>query len=401
VTFLEQLRYALVALRGHRLRSALSLLGVGIGVAAVVLLTALGEGARRYVIEQFTALGSNLVIVLPGKTETTGNTPFIGGSPRDLTLNDAAAVLHRCPRVRRLAPLSVGTAYVGYRDRRRQVTVLGTTSEMLEVRRLSVAIGRFLPPIDWDRSAPVAVIGQTVQRELFRAGNPLGESIRIGDWRFRVVGVMQPKGQSLGINMDDVVIIPVASGMAIFNQSSLFRLLVEIKSYAEIDAGRAEVLKTLVERHDGEEDVTILTQDSVLSAFTRILGAITLGLAGIAAISLSVAGIGIMNVMLVSVSERRAEIGLLKALGAPPRSILSVFLVESVLLGLAGGGVGLLAGYAGVGVLARLVPALPAEPPAWAVAAALALSIVAGVLFGVLPARRAARLDPVVALAGH
>jgi putative ABC transport system permease protein len=401
VSVTEVLRFAALALRGHRLRTGLTLLGVAIGVAAVVLLTALGEGARAYVTGEFTALGSNLLIVLPGKTETTGNAPFVGGTTRDLTLQDMAAIQRQIPRVRRLAPLSVGSARVGYGDLRREVTILGSTPALLPVRHLDLQFGRFLPEIDPERAAPVAVVGRTVMNELFRGENPLGKPIRIGDTRFRVVGVLAGKGHSLGLNMDDVVIVPVASGMRLFNQTSLFRILIEVGAHEEIDASRRDVLRLLRQRHDDREDVTVLTQDSVLAAFNRILGALTLGIGGIAAVSLAVAGIGIMNVMLVSVSERTSEIGLLKALGAAPPAILEVFLVEAVLLSLAGGALGLLAGYAGAATLAHLFPALPASPPHWAVAAALAVSFGAGLLFGVLPARRAARLDPVTALAGR
>jgi len=382
---LDLLRFAWEALKGHRLRTVLTLLGMGIGVGAVILLTALGEGARGYVTNEFMALGSNLLIVLPGKTETTGNAPIFGGTTRPLTLEDCEAIQRRAPRVRRLAPLAVGSARVGYGEKRREVTVLGSTPDLLPVRHLAIGVGRFLPDVEADRGAPVAVIGRTVQSELFGSETPLGQTIRIGDWRFRVVGVMAPKGQSIGLNMDDVVIIPVSSALRLFNQRSLFRILIEVGVHAEIDAARAQVMSILKERHDNEEDVTVLTQDSVLGAFNRILGALTLALAGIAAISLSVAGIGIMNVMLVSVSERTPEVGLLKALGAPPREILKVFLV----------------GYAGSGVLGQAFPALPARPPAWAVFAALAVSLLSGALFGVLPARRAARLDPVIALAGR
>jgi putative ABC transport system permease protein len=398
---LDLLRFAWEALKGHRLRTVLTLLGMGIGVGAVILLTALGEGARGYVTNEFMALGSNLLIVLPGKTETTGNAPIFGGTTRPLTLEDCEAIQRRASRVRRLAPLAVGSARVGYGEKRREVTILGSTPDLLPVRHLAIGVGRFLPDVEVDRGAPVAVIGRTVQSELFGSETPLGQTIRIGDWRFRVVGVMAPKGQSIGLNMDDVVIIPVSSAMRLFNQRSLFRILIEVGVHAEIDAARAQVMGILKERHDNEEDVTVLTQDSVLSAFNRILGALTLALAGIAAISLSVAGIGIMNVMLVSVSERTPEVGLLKALGAPPRQILKVFLVEAVLLSAAGGVFGLLIGYAGSAVLGQAFPALPAHPPAWAVFAALAVSLLSGALFGVLPARRAARLDPVVALAGR
>jgi len=398
---LDLLGFAWVALKGHRLRTILTLGGMSIGVGAVILLTALGEGARAYVTNEFMALGSNLLIVLPGKTETTGNAPILGGTARPLTLEDCEAIQRRSRRVRRLAPLSVGSARVGHGERRREVTVLGSTPELLPVRRLEVGIGRFLPDVEIDRGAPVAVIGRTVQTELFGAENPLGQPIRIGDWRFRVVGVMAAKGQSLGLNMDDVVIVPVASSMRLFNQLSLFRVLIEVGAHSEIDAARQDVLGILRERHEGEEDVTVLTQDSVLGAFNRILGALTLALAGIAAVSLSVAGIGIMNVMLVSVSERTPEVGLLKALGATPRQILKVFLVEAVLLSAAGGLLGLLVGYLGSAILSQAFPALPTRPPTWAVAAATAVSLAAGALFGVLPARRAARLDPVIALAGR
>ena len=390
-----------MALKGHRLRTVLTLLGMGMGVGAVILLTALGEGARGYVTNEFMALGSNLLIVLPGKTETTGNAPIFGGTARPLTLEDCEAIQRRSPRVRRLAPLAVGSARVGYGEKRREVSILGSTPELLPVRHLAIGIGRFLPDVEAERGAPVAVIGRTVQAELFGSENPLGQTVRIGDWRFRVVGVMAPKGQSIGLNMDDVVIIPVSSALRLFNQQSLFRILIEVGAHAEIDAARAQVMSILKERHDNEEDVTVLTQDSVLSAFNRILAALTLALAGIAAISLSVAGIGIMNVMLVSVSERTPEVGLLKALGAPPRQILRVFLVEAVLLSVAGGILGLLIGYAGSAVLGQVFPALPARPPTWAVFAALGVSLVSGGVFGVLPARRAARLDPVIALAGR
>ena len=399
MTALERVRFAAVAMRGHLLRSGLTLLGFAIGVAAVILLTALGEGARAYVTNEFMALGTNLLVVLPGKVETTGNAPILGGNPRDLTLGDVEAVRRHLPRIRRLAPLAVGAAQVGNGDRRRQATIAGTTADYLTIRRLAVTAGESLPVIDPDREASVALIGVTVERDLFGNENPLGRTIRIGDWRFRVIGVLEPKGMGLGMNLDELVIIPVASAMRIFNQTSLFRILIEAGAHSELADLKGEVLRVLTQRHDGTEDVTVLTQDSVLASFNRIVGVLTLTLAGIAAISLSVAGIGIMNVMLVSVSERTAEIGLLKAIGAAPAEIQKVFLVEAVLLSLAGGVIGLAAGYAGAAALGRAFPSLPASPPSWAVVAALVVSFGAGIAFGVLPARRAARLDPVLALA--
>jgi putative ABC transport system permease protein len=396
----DVLGFAAHALRGHRLRTAMSLLGVSIGVAAVVTLTALGEGARRYVVGQFASVGTNLVIMVPGKTETTGGMPGMGGAPNDLTLEDARALLRSVPEIEKAAPVVIGTETVAFQERRRQVAVFGSTHEALEVRHLTVASGRFLPPMEWDRSSPVAVLGQTAARELFPGRDPVGQVVRVGDWRMRVIGVLAPRGQQLGLDMDDVVVVPVASAMKMLNRRSLFRVLLQVRTHADLDRAKERAVRLITERH-GEEDVTAITQDAVLGALTSILGALTLALAGIASVSLAVAGVGIMNVMLVSVSERTREVGLLKALGAGRRQILLAFLAEAVLISSAGGLVGLAVGWLAVRGLVFLYPALPATPPAWAVAAALSLSVAVGAVFGVLPARRATRLDPVAALAGR
>jgi len=392
--------FAARALRGHRLRTGLSLLGVAIGVAAVVTLTALGEGARRYVVSQFSQIGTNLLIVVPGKTETTGGMPGMGGVPNDLTLADAEAIRRGIPEIDKAAPIAMGTETVANGERRRQVALIGATHEMLEVRRLSLARGRFLPELEWDRGSPVSVLGTKTARELFPGEDPLGRVVRIGDWRMRVIGILGPRGQQLGVDMDDVVIVPVANALRMLNRSSLFRVLLQVRAHADLVQARDKVVRLITERH-GEEDVTAITQDAVLSAFSSILGALTMALAGIAAISLAVAGIGIMNVMLVSVSERTREVGLLKAVGAGRGQILLAFLAEAILISSAGGLLGLLLGWVAIRVLVAVYPDLPASPPVWAVLAALALSVAVGALFGVLPARRATRLDPVAALAGR
>ena len=392
----DRIRFSAGGLKGHRLRTGLSILGVAIGVASVVMLTSLGEGARLYVIGEFASLGSNLLIVIPGKTETAGAAPFLGSAPNDLTVADAEAVGRMVPRIRRLAPVSLGTARASYASRSRDVTVIGSTSELLEIRKLRMGIGRYLPPEVAD--APVCVIGTRIQRELFGNRNPLGELVRIGGSRFRVIGVLAPRGTSLGLDMDEVVHVPVATAMRMFDRRSLFRILIEVGSHREMDAVQERVIAALRERHGGEEDVTVLTQDAVLATFERILGILTAALAGIAAISLTVAGIGIMNVMLVSVSERTREIGLLKAVGVARRQIVAVFLIESAVISTTGGLIGLLAGYAGGRVLLHLYPDFPVQPPVWAVAAALVVSVSIGLLFGWIPSRRAARLDPVEAL---
>jgi putative ABC transport system permease protein len=394
--FFDLLRYAGGGVKGHRLRTSLSLLGVAIGVGSVILLTSLGEGARQYVIGEFASLGSNLLIIIPGKTETAGLAPLVSTATHDLTRPDAEALAQRVPSLRRVAPLAVGTAPVRVGERSREVTVVGTTREMLEIRHLKMSIGRFLPANEPD--AAVCVLGARVQRELFPGENPLGKLVRIGEWRFRVIGVIAPRGTSIGMDLDEVVEIPVDTGLRLFNRSSLFRILVEVHSHEEIDHARLAAISVLRERHAGQEDVTILTQDSVLATFDNILKALTAALAGIAAISLGVAGLGIMNVMLVSVTERTREIGLLKAVGVTHGQVVAVFLVEAALLATVGGCLGLAAGLGAGRVLQHIYPELPFHPPLWAILAALGVSCSIGLLFGILPARNAARLDPVAAL---
>ena len=398
MSLVDLFRFAWMALRGHRLRSILSTIGVAIGVTSVVLLTALGEGARIYVTGELATLGSDLIIVLPGKVETSGIAPIIGGVPHDLTLADTTALLRRVPKIRRIAPLTFGEADVGFGSLHRNVAVVGTTSDFLELRRLRVSRGSFLPRGEMDRGSPICVIGTTVQQELFPGQNPLGKVLRVGEWRFRVIGVMAPKGETMGFDMNDIVLIPVATAMKVFDQTTVFRVFIEASSYKDLDFVKQEVLQVLTERHDDEEDITLITQDSVLASFNQIFTALTLALAGIAAISLTVAGVGIMNVMLVSVSERTSEIGLLKALGVTRPQIISVFLAEASLLSLLGGLVGLISANLLVDLARELLPALPTEIPDWAVIAAFATALVVGILFGVWPARRASRLDPILAL---
>ncbi len=396
----DLIRFARDAAAGNPLRTVLLVLAMSIGVASVVVLTALGDGARRYVVNEFSSLGTNLVIVLPGKSQTGGFNPgnAITNTPRDLTIDDAQALL-RASAVRRVAPLAVGTSEISVGGKLREVMVAGTTAQYIDVRRLPLAQGRFLAEGDWRRGASEAVIGAKIRDELFGAKPALGQLVRIGDRRFRIIGIMASTGQGLGMNTDELVLVPVSLAQAMFNSNTLFRVLVEANSRESIELAKSQATAILKARHEGEEDVTVITQDAVLATFDKLLGTLTLAVAGIAAISLAVAGILVMNVMLVSVTQRTSEIGLLKALGATGGTIRTAFLTEAAMLSLAGAVLGFLLGHAGAAIIRQLYPVYPAYPPDWAAIAGLGTALVTGILFGVLPARRAARLDPVESLA--
>lgn len=395
----DTFRYARAAATGTPLRTGLLVLAMSIGVAAVVMLTALGDGARRYVVEEFSAIGSNLVIVLPGRSETRGFNPgnLVTSTVRDLTVEDAE-VLMRVPGVVRASPLVMGTTEINARGKLRETMLIGTNADFIKVRHLKLGQGRFLSDDALGHGSAEVVLGALISSELFGTENPLGKTVRIGDRRLRVVGVLSEGGRGMGMTTNDLLIVPVATAQAMFNTNTLFRILIEVRSRGMVESTKAGVLKTLIARHDGEEDVTVISQDAVLQTFDKILGVLTLGVAGIAAISLGVAGILVMNVMLVSVTQRTAEIGLLKALGATAQTIRTAFLAEAAILSLMGAAIGLLLGEAGAAVLRHIYPTFPAYPPLWAVVAGVGTALFTGLVFGVMPARKAAQLDPVQAL---
>ena len=390
--------FSMQATGASRGRTFLMLLAMAIGVSSVILLISLGDSARRYVIDQFASLGTNLLIVLPGRSETTGGPPpLLGETPRPLTLDDAIA-LTRSTAIRRIAPIVAGSAPVSYKQLEREMIILGSSFELFAVRHLNMSQGRFLPPGDLRRGANVCVIGSESKKELFGNRQALGQWVRIGDRRFRVIGVLTRIGVSLGEDMSQVVIIPVATAQALFNTESLFRIVVEASSEDAIGHARKTILSTIRARHEGEDDITVITQDAVLATFDRIFRALTMTVGGIAAISLVVAGIMIMNIMLVAVSNRRSEIGLLKALGAPKGQIMELFLAESALLSIAGAGIGFLLAYVCLRILAGFFPEYSLALASWSPIIAAALALGTGVIFGVLPARRAASLEPALAL---
>jgi len=377
------------------------LAAMAIGVASVLMLTALGEGARRYINNEFSSLGTNLVIVFPGYSETSGLNPIavVGSTPRDLTLDDAQA-LTRNRNIRRIAPINIGSVNASFQGRSREVPIIGSNTELLTIRRWELAQGHFLPDTDLDRATPVCIIGSNIREQLFASQAAVGQWLRLGDRRFRVIGILASEGRSIGVDVQDTIIIPVASAQQLFNTPSLFRILVEAKTRAAIEPVKQAVIDILKQRHQGKQDVTVITQDAVLLTFDRILSALTYAIGGIAAISLAVAGILIMNVMLVAVSQRTAEIGLLKALGAPQALIIRLILFEAILLSACGAIIGLILGQLGCLAIRQLLPQLPAYAPLWAILTAVSVSLFAGLIFSLLPARQAARLDPVLALTG-
>ncbi len=418
--------FSIRAAWGNRGRTALMLLAVAIGVASVVLLISLGESARKYVSDQFSSMGSNLLIVLPGRSETVGGPPpLLGVTPRDLTLDDAAA-LTRISVIRRISPIVVGAAPVSRKPREREVMVLGAGREIFAMRRLEIGQGVILPE-SGDRSQAVCVLGAKLKQELFGNDNALGQKIRIGDYRFQVVGVLREKGNSLGDDLSDMVIVPIASAQALFDTSSLFRIVVEADSEGEIKKAKEAIIGTIRARHDGEDDVTVITQDAILATFAAaaakmlkerhraedftittqeqmlttlgsVLDILTIAVSALGGISLLVGGVGIFTIMTIAVNERRAEIGLLSALGATRRQVLGLFLGEAVVLSLIGGLAGLVLGVGGAKLLGLLVPALPTHTSWTYVMAAELIAVLVGLGAGVLPARHAAAMPPVEAL---
>ena len=396
--FEDVLRHAWSAIIGHRQRSLLTMLGIMIGIASVILLTSIGEGTRRFVLTEFTQFGTNLVAVNPGRTETSGLPGALGGTVHPLTIEDMNA-LRRIPGVKNAVPVVMGAAPVEYEEKERSVIVYGTTSQAPEVWHFGVRIGRFLPGGDVHRGSPLVVLGPTLKQELFGEGKALGEHVRIARQRFLVIGIMEPKGRFLGIDIDDAAYIPAALAMPLFNRDDLQEIDLLLYNVSVTDSVAAKMDRLLTRRHNGEQDFTITTQTGMLDTLDRVIRIVSGAVVGIGAISLLVGAIGILTMMWIAVNERTAEIGLAKAIGATPRQIMWLYLSEAMLLSVTGGLLGLGFGIGAAQLLRLVVPALPVHTPMLYVGLSLAVSLAVGVLSGILPARRAAGMDPVQALA--
>ncbi len=394
--FEDVARLTLGTVRSHRLRTALTMLGIGIGTASVILLTSIGEGLHMFILKQFTQFGTNLIAVYPGKTETFGM-PGVASTTRDLTLDDAAEIL-KVPGVLKDVPVSFGTARVEVGDRARSVFTYGVTPDIADVWQFHVRQGAFLPQSDARRGSPVVVLGPKLKEELFGAANALGAHVHIGGRRFVVVGIMEPKGQMLGFDLDDSAYIPVSLALKLFNKDGLQEIDVLFAHEQQVDSIVAGIRRVLRARHDGEEDFTLVTQTEMLESLNKILDIITMAVGAIAAISLLVASVGILTMMWITVNERVSEIGLEKAIGAEPRQILWLFLSEAAFLSSCGGAAGVVIGLAIAQTLGIVLPALPVRVPFTYVVLSLVVSLVVGLASGMLPARRAAALDPLEAL---
>ncbi len=385
------------SLRANKMRSALSMLGIAIGIASVVLLTSIGEGTRVYILNEFSQFGTNVLAVNPGKAETSGIPGALGGTTRKLTIEDAVAV-GRLPYVDEIVPVTIALARVETQGRGRSVAIYGVTPSLLDVWKFEIGQGDFMNNTDPRRSSPVAVLGPKVKRELFGDENALGQMIRIAETRLRVIGIMAPKGRSLGFDLDDAVYIPVALAMRMFNMEELSEIDVTFAHGGLVDIVEEEVRELLIDRHRGHEDFTITTQAAMLDVFGKVINGITLAVSFIAGISLLVGAVGIFTMMWISVGERVSEIGLMMAVGATRKQIQRIFLMEAILLTTTGGAIGAVAGVVLALGLRAVLPALPVEIAIDFLFIAIAMSVVVGIASGVAPARRAAGLEPVEAL---
>jgi putative ABC transport system permease protein len=392
----DSLHLSLRAITAQRLRSFLTLLGIAVGIAAVILLTSIGEGIHRFVLAEFTQFGTNVISAVPGKTKTGGAPSGLPSSARPLSLEDARS-LERLPNVVAVTPNVRGNAEVEGNGRTRRTLVYGVNANLPKVFKSTVQSGQFLPADDDSGARAFVVLGSKLKNELFGNDNPLGQRLRIGGLHFRVIGVMAPKGQFLGIDLDDTAFIPTARAQELFNREGVD----EINIAAAEGVSSAQVARSIKERliaRHGHEDFTIISQEDMLKTLSNILNVLTMAVGALGGISLLVGGVGIVTIMTIAVTERTGEIGLLVALGAKRRTILLLFLGEAVALSAIGGLFGLLLGIGLAQLIHLALPALPVHTPLSFVVLAELIAMLIGLAAGVLPARNAAQLNPVDAL---
>jgi putative ABC transport system permease protein len=405
--FFEIVDMAFRTLNGNKLRSSLTMIGMIIGNASVIAIVSLGQGAQKYVNSEFEALGTNALFVMPGVEQ---NGPQSGAAQANtLVLSDAEAIAREVPSIVAVAPEKSDRLRVTHGDRETQVSIVGTTENYPKVNRVALAQGHFLGALDLQANNRVAVLGSATSKTLFGTQDPLGKKIRLKNLSFRVIGVLKPRGASLGQNRDELILIPLtilanelAGKPEISRSPKIDFISASVREGQDSSAAQYQITNLLRLRHNilrGENDFTISSQKDLMQSANNITNILILVLGATAGISLLVGGIGIMNIMLVSVTERTQEIGLRKAIGAKRADILIQFTIEAVVLSTVGGLLGIGLGV-GTTLLVSAVSPLGVVISPGAIAGAVGVSGAIGVIFGVMPARRAARLDPIVALRG-
>lgn len=393
---IDTLQFAFRSLTAHRLRTFLTASGIAVGIAAVILLTSIGEGIQRFVVLEFTQFGTNIINITPGKITTHGGSLGAIGSARILTIEDAMA-LKRSRYAQYINARVMGNAEIKAQGRSRRVTVYGQSPDFPQVFNMTVATGQFLPADDPRNPRAYAVLGAKVRTELFSNKNPLGAILQVGESRFRVIGVMSYKGDVLGFDLDDTVYIPTTRAMEVFNREGLMEINIAYPPDAPLQAVTKDLHRILEARH-GREDFTLTPQQQMLSTLTTVLDVLKFAVAALGGISLLVGAVGMVTLMHIAVSERVAEIGLLTAMGATRARIRILFLMESTVLSTLGGLGGLAIGSSIAWLLKVLVSGLPVSTPWDYVLGALVFSVLIGLAAGVIPAMRAAKMDPVTAL---
>jgi putative ABC transport system permease protein len=395
----EHFTNAVLSLWQYKLRSLLTMLGMGIGVFAVVTLVSVGQGAKRYVLGEFQNLGTNIIIIQPGKSDNRSKLgPPVGSAKRKMTLSDVTALQKKAFHLDAVSGLMYGTAQVKQEDAIANINIFGSNPDFFEILSVSINDGRVFSFEEHDSGRRIVVIGKKISEKLFGTENAVGKSIKINQTDFKVVGVLNPTGDKLGFNLDEFAFVPTVAAMRLFNDDKLFGIRAKSSSRVSIDTAVSEIDLILKERRNGEEDFTIVTQVAIMESLDGILGMLSYVLGAIASISMLVGGVGIMNITLVSVSERTQEIGVRRAVGAKRKDIMLQFFTESIMMSCVSGISGILLAYFLTLIVSIFYAGFDMSPPSWIYLPAFFMAVIIGGIFGVWPAKKASNIEVLDAL---